>query len=324
MVRQRVTVIIVNWHSERMLEQALSALDQQTVLPDEVVIVDNGSEANLPLEKFSGGSVTVISMPYNVGFAAGNNRAIFSACQTEWVALLNPDAIPAAGWLERLLHAAEANPEFSAFGSVQVMAERPELLDGMGDVYHVCGAAWRSGHAQPIDHTIPIDTEIFCPCAAAALYRRSALVDVGGFDEDFFCYFEDVDLGFRLRLLGYRSMLASEARVLHVGGGSSGGQQSDFSVFHGHRNLVWAYVKNMPGWYFWWYLPQHLLFNAVSILYFVLTGQGRVILKAKWAAVVGIPAMMKKRRRTQMDVRTADSSVVSVMARGLLDPYRRR
>ena len=96
--------------------------------------------------------------------------------------------------------------------------------------------------------------EIFAPCAAAALYRRAAFLEAGGFDEHFFCYMEDVDLGFRLRLLGYRCGYAPAAIVHHVGSGTTGAR-SPFTVYHGHRNLVWTYVKNMPTPWFWLYLP---------------------------------------------------------------------
>jgi len=133
--------------------------------------------------------------------------------------------------------------------------------------------------------------EIFSPCAAAALYRRQALADAGGFDEDFFCYQEDIDLGFRLRLAGHRAM--------YVGSVSTGGQQSDFAVYHGFRNLAWVFVKNMPGALFWPLLPLHIALNLASILLFSIRGQRRVILKAKRDAFLGIPRMWRKRRDIQ-------------------------
>jgi GT2 family glycosyltransferase len=102
-------------------------------------------------------------------------------------------------------------------------------------------------HGTPASALKGSECEIFSPCAAAALYRRSALLEVGGFDEDFFCYVEDVDLGFRLRLAGYRCLYVPLSVAHHIGSGTTGGKNSDFSVYHGHRNLVWAFVKNMPG-----------------------------------------------------------------------------
>jgi GT2 family glycosyltransferase len=263
-------------------------------------------------------------MPRNEGFAAASNRAIEQTAGSEWVALLNPDALPDENWLQRLLAAAARHPEVSAFGSRQLMGEDHALIDGLGDVYHVSGAAWRAGHGQP---NVPLSgepREIFAPCAAAAIYKRTALMQAGGFDEDFFCYFEDVDLGFRLRLLGHKLMLAPEAIVYHLGGATSGGSRSDFAVYHGQRNLVWAYVKNMPWPYLWWYLLEHVLFNLASIVFFTLGGQGRVILRAKWNALLGLPKMVGKRQAIQSGRCVPGKQVRAAMARGWLAPYRRR
>lgn len=143
--------------------------------------------------------------------------------------------------------------------------------------------------------------KIFCPSAAAALYRRIALDQIGGFDDDYFCYVEDVDLGFRLRLAGYSAVYVPDAIVRHIGSATTGGQHSDFAVYHGHRNLVWTYIKDMPGILFWALLPLHLILNLVTVVYFGIRGQGRVILRAKWDAVVGIPKMWRKRHVIQQN-----------------------
>jgi GT2 family glycosyltransferase len=319
-----VTVILVNWHTEAMLTETLAALSLQTVPPVEVVVVDNGSRAPMPVECYRAGPIRVMSMPDNYGFARGNNRALASGLRGEWVALLNPDAIPAQDWLERLLAAAERHPDVAAFGSKQIMAETPDRLDGLGDVYHVSGAAWRDGYNLP-DRDIPsTPCEIFSPCAAAAMYRRAALDEAGGFDEDYFCYFEDVDLGFRLRLLGHRCMLVPDAVVRHIGSAATGGQQSDFAVYHGHRNLVWTYFKCMPAPWLWLYLPQHMLFNLVTLVWFAMRGQGRVIARAKWHALRGLPGAWRKRRAIQATRRASWADMRAAMADGWLAPYRRK
>ena len=122
---------------------------------------------------------------------------------------------------------------------------------------------------------------------------------IGGFDEDFFCYGEDVDVGFRLRLAGYVCRFVPEAVVLHAGGTSSGGQRSEFAAYHGHRNMVWVYVKNMPGVLFWLFLPLHILANLASMIVLTLRGQGKVAWHAKRDAIKGLPAMWKKRQAMQ-------------------------
>ena len=268
-----VAVVVVNWNSGALLQECLKGLSVQTVMPQRVLVVDNASsdDSAACVGHFPG--ATLLQMTTNLGFAAGNNRAL-AECDTEFVALLNPDAFPEPDWLERLLAAASSYPNVAAFGSRQLRQDSPEVLDGIGDSYHMSGLVSRERHGARQQEGDLVSREIFSPCAAAALYRRQALVDVGGFDEDYFCYVEDVDLGFRLRLAGHRAMYVPDAVVHHVGSATTGGQRSDFSVYHGHRNLVWTFVKNMPGALFWLLLPLHLLMNLAMVGVFVIRGQG--------------------------------------------------
>ncbi len=296
----KVTVVIVNWNGEHFLERCLSALLAQTVIPNEIILVDNASsDASLDIvRRFP--SVRVLSQSTNLGFARGNNVAVeAAAAESEWIALLNPDAFPDPHWLEALLSAARDHPVFDVFGSKLVKAADLAVLDGVGDAYHMSGLVWRTGHGVLVASFSEQTHEIFSPCAAAVLYRRSALLDVGGFDEDFFCYVEDVDLGFRLRLAGYKAMYVPDAVVHHVGSATAGGQHSDFSVYHGHRNLLWTFVKNMPGMLFWLLVPLHAVMNLATILWFALKGRGGVILRAKRDALLGLPKMWRKRRTIQ-------------------------
>jgi GT2 family glycosyltransferase len=231
---------------------------RQIVQPTQILVMDNASSDGSAEQAAQLPGVTVRLLGQNFGFAGGNNRA-FSECDTEYVALLNPDAFPEPDWLEKLVAAAEAHPGVAAFGSRQMVHGAENVVDGLGDVYHVSGLVWRDGHGLALHDSDAAPREIFSPSAGAALYRRDALNSVGGFDEDYFCYVEDVDLGFRLRLAGYRVMYVPDAVVHHVGSATTGGADSDFCVYHGHRNLVWTFVKDMPGILFWLLLPLHLL-----------------------------------------------------------------
>lgn len=298
--RSKVTVVIVNWNGERFLERCLAALMAQTVKPHEIILVDNASsDSSLDIaRRFP--SVRLLALERNTGFAQGNNIAIKAASDdSEWIALLNPDAFVEPHWLETLLASAESNPGFDVFGSTLVNAADPMVLDGAGDAYHVSGLVWRMGHGAPVSAAAENEHEIFSPCAAAALYRRSALRAIRGFDENYFCYVEDVDLGFRLRLSGYRCLHVPQSVVHHVGSGTTGGQHSDVAMYHGHRNLVWTFVKDMPGILFWLLLPLHVGLNLVSVSWFVLQGRGGVILRAKRDALLGLAKMWRKRQHIQ-------------------------
>ncbi len=294
MVLSKAAIVIVYRSNPTALLRCIRGLEQQSVPPQRVIIVDNSEEADLKTMDL--GNAEVLRCSGNIGFAAGNNLAIANS-DHEFIALLNPDAFPESSWLEDLLKAAKETPQCAAFGSVQLLDETPEILDGIGDSYHLSGVFRREGHSRRRDEYGGLQPrEIFSPCAAAALYRRDALEAVGGFDEDFFCYGEDVDLGFRLRLAGWKSMLAPDAVVRHVGSASSGGQRSEFASYHGHRNMVWVYVKNMPGFLFWLFLPLHIFANLASVIVLTFRGQGRVAWRAKHDAIKGLPKMWKKRK----------------------------
>ena len=314
----KVTVVIVNWNGDRFLERCLSALLAQTVAPHEIILVDNASsDASLDIvQRFP--SVRLLGQNENLGFARGNNLAIeAAAAESQWIALLNPDAFVEPCWLETLLLAVRDYPAFDVFGSKLVNAADPAVLDGAGDAYHVSGRVWRISRGEQMSFISEQVREVFSPCAAAALYRRKALLEVGGFDEDFFCYVEDVDLGFRLRLAGYCCLYVPSSVAHHVGSGTTGGQHSDFATYHGHRNLVWTYVKNMPAVLFWAFLPLHLAMNLAALLVVTLRGQGAVIFRAKRDAVLGLPKMWKKRRQVQRNRVVSWRAVLNVMEKGL-------
>ncbi len=315
----KIAVVIVNANTGAHIERALESLAAQTLEPSRVIVVDNGSTDGSPAaiaKRFP--AVQVIPLGRNAGFAAANNIGVRAAGDCDWVALLNPDAYPLADWLEALARATTRHPEYAFFGSRLVSAEAPSVLDGTGDVYHVSGLAWRRDHGRPATVAPPAG-EIFSPCAAAALYRRDAFLAVGGFDENYFCYFEDSDLAFRLRLAGHRCLYVPDAVVHHVGSIATG-RFSDFTVYHSFRNLVWTYAKNMPAPLVWLYLPQHLVATGLALAWFGLRGQGRVVLTSKRDALRDLPRVLDQRRAIQRSRKTSARDVRRAMATGLAGP----
>jgi GT2 family glycosyltransferase len=312
-----VTIIIVNWNSGALLAQCMEHLAKQSYQPASILIIDNASTDGSTEFAAAIPGITLQRLETNIGFAAANNLAL-ADCHTEFVALLNPDAFPEPDWLERLLNAVQANPDFAAFGSRQMAYGSDGVVDGAGDIYHFSGLVWRRGYGRPRSSLENISGEIFSPCACAALYRRDALQSVGGFDEDYFCYVEDVDLGFRLRLAGYKAMYVPDAVVYHVGSATTGGRHSGFSLYHGHRNLVWTYLKNMPGILFWLFLPFHILLNLITVVYFSLQGNGKIIVRAKWDAMRIAPKMWVKRKHIQQCKKASIREIWRVLDKRLL------
>jgi GT2 family glycosyltransferase len=316
-----VAVLIVNWNGGDLLSRCLDALRQQLRQPDHVIVVDNASsDDSLARAERYLRDVEVIRLSSNVGFARANNIAAQAAQRFDAFALLNPDAFAEPGWLDALVAAAERDSKTAAFASQIRLEAAPEYLDGAGDSYHASGRAWRNGHGALGAEWPATDVEVFAPCAAAALYRREAFEEVHGFDETYFCYFEDVDLGFRLRLRGYRCLYVHGAVVRHVSSALRG-YRSNFAVYHGERNAVWTFFKNMPGPLLWLYLPQHLVLNAAALMVYPWRGQGRVVLKAKLDALRGLPSALRRRRLVQRERRIDAWDLRRALTGGVATPY---
>ena len=318
-----VCVIVVTYNSGACLSRCVAALARQERCDFEAIIFDNASPDGA-VDKLGPllPEFRVIRSPRNLGFAGGNNRAV-AETQAPWVATLNPDAFPEPDWLARLLAAAERNPDVDMFGSTQLMAAKPERLDGAGDVYHACGLHWRDLHGQPVASLPPApEREVFAPCAAAALYRTSAFRAHGGFDERFFCFSEDVDLGFRIRLAGGRCLQVADAVAHHLGSGSAG-RRSDFSVSHGFRNRFWTFVKNMPGPLFWPLLPAHIVATLGMLALTAARGRGGPAWRGLKEARAGLGAVWQARRQIQRARRASVWQIARALAWSPAPLFRR-
>lgn len=306
------TVVIVNFNSGDRLRRCLDALADQTFKNFDVIVIDNASsDESLQKAKFARTTPAIIHAGGNLGFAAANNRAVDSATG-EWVAFLNPDAYATTTWLAEIKQAIGRNPEFDAFGSTQLDAADPTIIDGAGDVFHFLGLTYRGHFGRSISE-LPPTGECFAPCAAAAVYRRSTFQALGGFDERFFCYGEDVDLGFRLRLAGGRALQVSEAVVHHEGSGVTG-RQSDFTVYHGNRNRIWLTYKNLPGLIFWPTLPLQLLANAYLLARSWTIGLGPAYWRALKDGYGGLKTLRNERNRLQRERKASVGALARVIA----------
>ena len=303
MERPFFSVIIVNYNGGEFLQKAINSLVSQTFDNFEVWIVDNGSKDSsmrlLDLSSLPNSNVVMVGR--NAGFAEGNNIAAKRA-NGDWLALLNADAIASNNWLEVLANTIEQYPSYSMIASVQHRIVELERLDGVGDNYSAFGYPWRGGFMWPVSKT-PNRGECFSPCGASAAYKRSTFLEHGGFDESYFCFVEDVDLGFRMRLAGEHCLFEPSAVVRHFGGGLSE-EKSEFSVFHGIRNSVWTYFGNMPTVALYITFPGHVLMSSYLALRYVHTSYGKNVrrgLMAGWSEAWRV-------RRSKKEIRSAKAT----------------
>ena len=295
-----ISVVIVNYNAGRArLAKCLRHLEAQSFRDFETILVDNASaDGSLAAVEDVDLPVRVMAQTDNLGFARGNNIAVAES-RARWIALLNPDAFADPDWLQALMEAAGRYPGAGAFGSTQIDANDPARLDGAGDAYHISGLAYR-GHFGWPSTDIPPEGETFAPCGAATFIRRDLFDRLGGFDERFFCYHEDVDLGFRLRLSGYPVIQAAAARVAHEGSALTG-RRSAFAVYHGARNRIWTYLKNMPTLALWGFLPLLIAANLAALARSTMTGVAGPTMRGISDGIRGAGPFLRERRALHRD-----------------------
>ncbi len=216
----QTAVVIPNYNGARWLPGVLESVAAQTVAPDEVLVVDDGSTDGSAALAAGYDGVRVLALETNRGFARAANAGL-AAVTAEAVALVNTDVVLAPDWLERAVAALE--PGAAAVATKMVDLEDPSILYSAGDVLRRDGACEQRGRFERDSGAFDAPGEVFSACAGAALYRRAAIAEAGGFDERLGTYLEDVELGLRLRLAGWHCRWEPRAVARHAGGGSSAG-----------------------------------------------------------------------------------------------------
>lgn len=273
----KVTVVIPNYNGIRYLKGCLDSLQTQTAEDFSVLVVDNGSTDGSYelLEQYP--EITGIRFEENRGFCAAVNAGI-AAADSEYVILLNNDTQVKERFVEKLTEAIEKDPGVFSVSAKMLDMNRPELMDDAGDLYCALGWAFSRGKGKPAgDYTACCS--IFSACGGAAIYRKAVFDRIGMFDEKHFAYLEDLDVGYRARIYGYRNRYEPGAEVLHAGSGFSGSRYNEFKVNFSSANSVYVIGKNMPILQILINLPFLLTGFGVKILFFSLKGLGITYIK---------------------------------------------
>jgi GT2 family glycosyltransferase len=301
------SIVIVSWNGRPYLEPCLNAVAAQQGVEAETIVVDNGSSdgtAEFVRERFPW--VRLIPLAENRGFAGGNNAGVREA-RGRVVVLLNNDTVAEPGWLAALLRGREGGGADALASSQIVYMHDPRVIDSAGDGLVRWGGAFKRHHGASVDAAAE-SREVFGVCGAACAIPRAVFDELGGFDEDFFALHEDVDLSYRARLLGYPCVYVADAVVRHHGSATLG-RISEFAVFHGQRNLEWMYFKNTPGSLLWRTLPGHVIYTAAAAIHFARHGLLGAFLRAKWAALAGLPRLLRKRAQVQRTRRVGGDAI---------------
>lgn len=316
----KFSILIITYNSNKDLTRLFDCLDAQTIRDFETILIDNASPDSPPQELIIKRSDTFIQNTENVGFARANNQGA-KVANGEWLILLNPDAFPKENWLEEIEKGIAAFKDCQCFGSLQYFDGQEGILDGAGDCFSIYGIAWRGGHRKPLPQKIE-NCEIFSACAAAAIWQKSRFLELGGFEESFVSYYEDVDLGFRHRLRRGKCIMLANAIVYHRGSGSSS-RYSDYAVFHGTRNRELAYIRLMPSPWFALMLLPHLFWVVLLWIHAIFRGAFRAYSAGIFASIKLIPQALSHRKKIQSEKTAKNSELFELIEFSPLKLLRR-
>ena len=244
----KATIVIPNINGKGWLKDSIESIYAQTEQDFDLIVVDNGS-TDESLEQARSyctrPNFTLIENGRNTGFSYAVNQGIARA-QSKYVVLFNNDAFAEPQWLAELLRTADADPKIFAVQSLMIRHFERELADDAGDYVTWMGFACKTGDGRRVSRYTK-QKRIFSACGGAALYRKSILDEIGGFDEHFFAYFEDVDLSWRANNAGYKNVLCPAAKCYHICGASTGAvRYNAFKSQQSGRNSILLPLKNEP------------------------------------------------------------------------------
>jgi len=312
----RVSVIVVNFNGKGIISGCLSALMAQSFKDFEALVVDNGSPddslneiKDFLKETAIAPRIKLISLHRNLGFAGGNLEGLRKA-KGEYIALLNPDTEPGEKWLERVVGAMDSDPGVGICAS-KLVVYGTDIIDSAGDGFSRFLKGLKRGEGEKI-FSYNQKEYIFGACAAAALYRRRMIEEVGFLDEDFFLIHEDTDLNLRAHLYGWKVLYAPEAIVYHKVR-STIGNMSDTAIYYTLRNTEFVRIKNIPLAVFQRCLVEFFIKTVLEFIYFALKHKKmRLYFGAKLDALKMLPRMLQK-RKVIMKERKADNRHLLVL-----------
>ena len=306
----KVSIIVLNWNGKQYLQDCLISLSKVTYKNKEIIVVDNNStdgSVEYITEKFP--DIQVIKNKKNYGFAKGNNIG-FSASKGEYILLLNNDTKVTPNFLTPLLEDFEKYPNIGCIQPQIRLFKNQQLLDGVGSYLTFTGFLYHFGYLKNRSQKkYTTQKEIFSAKGAAMLLRRVAIENVGLFDEDFFIFFEETDLCFRLWLAGYTVVYEPKSVLYHLGGGdttSSDSYKYERRMYLSFRNMLCSYLKNFGMQNSFTILPVFICIQIGLLIYYIVSFNFNLV-KIMFAAwywnVIHINSTMKKRNKVQKVLR---------------------
>jgi GT2 family glycosyltransferase len=313
----KTAIVVPNWNGKDSLSECLDSLLVQTQSA-QIIVVDNGSldgsadfvEKNYP-------KIILVRHTKNLGFTGGVNAGIKKAMEhdSKYVALLNNDAVADKNWLEHLVDFLDSNPK-AGIATSKICDADNKQLDSTGEAYSIWGLPFPRGRGEGYSHKHDKDTWVFGASGGASIYRIKMLKQIGLFDDDFFAYYEDVDLSFRAQLAGWKVGYEPKALVYHKIGATSS-KLKGFTTYQTMKNLPQVLLKNVPRGLFW---RTELRFELAYWSFFfsaLSRGQGWPALKGYLMALLMIPKKLWQRHKIQKSRSVSIDYIDSIMVHDL-------
>jgi GT2 family glycosyltransferase len=295
---KKVSIVVLNWNGEEYIADCLKSLENQSYKNYEITVVDNDSsdESIKIIKKFK--KVKLIEHNENSGNAEGINIGIRNS-NGDYIINLDNDTKVNKDFITELVKVADKHKDCGMLASKMVFYDQPDLINSTGLDFYDDGSAV-DRNIREKDKGFEEIEEVFAPCGGSALYKREALEGIKKlegdyFDQDFKFYYEDADVAFRIRHLGYKCFYVPKAVTYHKVNASTK-KVKDLRVYYGVRNKIFFLIKNYPIKVLIKSLPKILIKQILSTIYYLFQGK-LVVLKARWDAIVGLRNMLKKRKK---------------------------
>lgn len=307
-----VSVVIPNWNGQDFLKESIDSLLKQTK-ECHIVVVENGSidDSQKILDSY-GKKITVLKQKHNLGFSGGVNVGIKNALKnSDYVALFNNDAVADKNWLSELTKTLDHNPEVGIV-ACKFLHMDDDKIDSTGDFYSIYGLPFPRGRGQKDSYQFDRETNVFGASGGSSIYRSQMLKQIGLFDEDFFAYFEDVDISFRAQLAGWEVHYNPKSVAYHHIGGTSG-KINGFATYQTAKNFWFIYTKNMPIDLYFKYLP-------LAVYWYLRMYAARLIKGGFWPFTKGfikglslLPKKLKQRHYIQANRQVTSKYISSIL-----------
>lgn len=307
-------VVIPNWNGKDSIAASITSLLHQS-MPSHIIVVENGStDGSAEFIRTNFPEVELIIHEHNLGFDGGVNAGIRQALKNkdiEFIALFNNDAVADPTWLEHLQTAMRSDPRLG-ITTGKFMDINGEHLDSTGEQFTTWGLSFPRGRGEPVSDVYDSQTMVFGATGGASLYRADLFRAIGIFDEDFFAYYEDVDISFRAQLAGWHVAYVPQAIARHQIS-ATGGKIKGFFTYQTMKNIPWVVWKNVPWQLMPTILPRFVLAYILFCLSALQRGQGSFALKGATASLIKLPKKLIERHKIQKNRKVTVQYIQSLM-----------